>query len=459
MDGWINLALQQEVSPYQEAALADKLLSALPQPGSIISETENKTVGTQTLVLSNGAKVILKPTTLKNDEILLTSYSPGGYSRYSLKDFQSATNAVNIVTSSGLGPFNSLQLAHYLNGKSASASPFINEIGEGIKAQSSREDMQTAFELLYAYFTVPRLDRDINKANLEKTKLSLKNRHQQASTFFTDSIAAVLYDNDPRKTGPTIQKIEEIDLDRAYEIYKDRFADASDFTFVIVGNFHRALIDPYIKQYLATLPGLGRKEQFVDNGAYPPAQGISRSIYRGKEEKSTVAMAYLGTYDDYSEYNNLLMDALSSCLTIKLTERLREKEGGIYSINVSPSLAKNPRKRFGMNISFTTAPGQVDKLVAAALEEIEMIRQHGPSQEDIDKYIAEKLLSSSQQVQYNGFWLSYLLSSAVDQLDPSRVFKESDLIRSITAEQVKQLAQKYLQPEHLFRFTLYPQKD
>lgn len=459
LDGWINLALQQDVSPYQEAALADKLLSALPQPGSIISETDNKTAGTQTLVLSNGAKVILKPTTLKNDEILLTSYSPGGYSRYSLKDFQSATNAANIVTSSGLGPFNSLQLSHYLNGKNASASPFINEIGEGIKAQSSREDMQTAFELLYAYFTVPRLDRDINKANLEKTKLSLKNRHQQASTFFTDSIAAVLYDNDPRKTGPTIQKIEEIDIDRAYEIYKDRFADASDFTFVIVGNFDRALIDPYIKQYLATLPSLGRKEKFVDNGAYPPAQGISRSIYRGKEEKSTVAMAYLSTYDDYSEYNNLLMDALSSCLTIKLTERLREKEGGIYSISVSPSLAKNPRKRFGMNISFTTAPGQVDKLVAAALEEIELIRQHGPSQEDIDKYIAEKLLGSSQQVQYNGFWLSYLLSSAVDQLDPSRVFKESDLIRSITAEQVKQLAQKYLQPEHLFRFTLYPQKD
>lgn len=458
LNNWISNASKQQVSAYQEEQLADKLLPALPQPGRIISEQEDKQVGTQTLLLSNGARVILKPTTLKNDEILLTSYSPGGYSKYSLKDFQSATNAVNIVTNSGLGPFNSLQLSHYLNGKNATASPFINEIGEGIKAQSNREDLQTAFELLYSYFTVPRLDRDINKTNLEKTKLSLKNRNQQASTFFTDSISAALYNNDPRKTAPTLKKIEEIDFDRSFEIYKDRFADASDFTFVIVGNFDRALIDPYIKQYLATLPNIKRKESFVDNSVYPPEQGINRAIYKGKEEKSTVAMAYLGAYEDYSEYNNLLMDALSSSLTIKLTERLREKEGGIYSISVSPSLAKNPRKRFGMNISFTTAPGQVDKLVAAAIEEIELIRKNGPSQEDIDKYIAEKLLSSSQQLQYNGFWSSYLLSSAVDQLDPARIFKEDGQIKSITPAKVKELAQKYLEPSHLFQFTLYPEQ-
>ncbi|WP_294186616.1 pitrilysin family protein [uncultured Sphingobacterium sp.] len=458
LNDWIINASKQAVSAYQVEQLAEQLLPTLPQPGQIVSEQDDKKVGTQTLLLSNGAKVILKPTTLKNDEILLTSYSPGGYSQYALKDFQSATNAVAIVTNSGLGPFNSLQLSRYLNGKHATASPFINEIGEGIKAQANRVDLQTAFELVYGYFTVPRLDREINKTNLEKSKLSLKNRQQQATTFFSDSIVAVLYNNDPRKTAPTIKKIEEIDLDRSFAIYKDRFADASDFTFVIVGNFDRAFIDPYIKQYLATLPNIHRKESFVDNGVYPPKVGIQRSIHKGKEEKSTVAMAYLGTYDDYSEYNNLLMDALSSSLTIKLTERLREKEGGIYSISVSPSLAKNPRKRFGMNISFTTAPGQVDKLVAAALEEIELIRRNGPSQEDIDKYIAEKLLSSSQQLQYNGFWLSYLLSSSVDQLDAARIFNESEQIKSITPAKVQAIAQKYLEPSHLFQFTLYPEQ-
>lgn len=457
LTAWINLASKQQVRPYQEQQLTDKLLSALPQPGQIIDESEDKNVGTQTLTLSNGAKVILKPTTLKNDEILLTSYSPGGYSIYPFKDFQSATNAVNIVTNSGLGPFNSLQLSHYLNGKNANASPFINEIGEGIKAQSNQENLKTAFELLYGYFTVPRLDRDINKTNLEKTKLALKNRHQQVSTLFTDSIATILYNNDPRKTAPTLQKIKEIDFDRSFEIYKDRFADASDFTFVIVGNFDRALIDPYIKQYLATLPSLKRKESFVDNGSYPPEQGIIRAIHKGKEEKSTVAMAYLGTYEDYSEYNNLLMDALSSCLTIKLTERLREKESGIYSISVSPSLAKNPRKRFGMNISFTTAPDQVDKLVAAAMEEIELIRKNGPAQEDIEKYIAEKLLRSDQQLQHNGFWLSYLLSSSIDQLDPNRILKEREEIKSINTEQVREIAKKYLKKSNLFRFTLLPE--
>lgn len=456
IDTWIAHARQQDVTTYEEEQVADQLLGPLPVPGDIVEEHQDSVVGTQTLLLSNGAKVVLKPTTFKNDEIQITSFSPGGYSQYDLQDYQSAVNATNIVVNSGLGPFSSLQLSRYLNGKNASASPFINEIGEGIKAYSTKEDLGTAFELIYGYFTATRLDSAFNEANLEKSKIALKNRHLQPTTVFTDSIAAVLYDNDPRKTAPTAAKIDQINLNRSLEIFRDRFADASDFTFVIVGNFDRALIDPFIKQYLATLPNLKRNEKFRDNGVYPPSEGIQLDIHQGNEDKSTVAMAYLSTYEDYSEYNNLLMDALSSTLTIKLTERLREKEGGIYSISVSPSLAKNPRKRFGMNISFVTDPKLVNKLVGAALEEIEAIRMNGPSQEDIDKYIAEKLLSSDQQLKYNNFWLSYLLSSSIDNLDPARIYKEKELIRTITPEKIQALAQKYLEPSQLFKFVLYP---
>ena len=458
INGWITEALQQEVAEYNDEEVADKLIASLPNPGTIVEEKQDNSVGTQTLLLSNGVQVILKPTDFKNDEIQITSFSPGGYSQYGIEDYQSAVNATNIVVNSGLGPFSSLQLSRYLNGKNASASPFISEIGEGIKAYATKEHLETAFELLYGYFTATRLDRTFNEANLEKSKIGLQNRHLQPTTVFSDSIATVLYNGDPRKTAPTAEKIDQINLDRALEIFQDRFADASDFTFVIVGNFDRALIDPYINQYLATLPNIQRKEKFRDNGVYPSEKAIQMDIRKGHEDKSTVAMAYLGTYEDYSEYNNLLMDALSSTLTIKLTERLREKEGGVYTISVSPSLAKNPRKRFGMNISFTTNPELVDKLVSAAMEEIEEIRTNGPSQEDVDKYIAEKLLRSEQQLKYNNFWLSYLLSSAVDNLEPSRIYQEKEQIQSIDHEKIQKLAKKYLEPEHLFKFVLYPEQ-
>ncbi|MBE8722650.1 M16 family metallopeptidase [Sphingobacterium pedocola] len=458
INSWLIAAQQQQVRPYEEEQVANTLLPNLPAPGSILSESRDTTVHTQTLLLSNGVKVILKPTSFKNDEIQITSFSPGGYSLYDLADYQSAVNATSIVSNSGLGPFNSLQLSRYLTGKNASASPFINEIGEGIKGYATKEDLKTTFELIYGYFNATRLDKDLNEANLEKSKLALQNRHLQPSNVFSDSIATILYNHDPRKTAPTAAKIDQIDLERSLQIFQERFADASDFTFVIVGNFDRELIDPYIEQYLATLPNLQRKEQFRDNGAYPPAKGMAVDIRKGHDDKSTVAMAYLGAYEGYSEYNNLLIGALSSCLTVKLTERLREKEGGVYSISVSPSLAKNPRKRFGMNISFTTGPEQVEKLTSAVVEEIELIRKNGPIQEDIDKYIAEKLLSSDQQLQANGFWLSYLLSSAVDQLDPARIFNEKEAIKSITPAKVQEIAQRYLDPSSLFKFVLYPEK-
>lgn len=458
INAWLSEALQQPVAPYKEEIAETALLSSLPQPGTIVSESKDEKVGTETLVLSNGAKVILKPTTLKNNEIQITSFSPGGYSLYPSADYQSAVNATSIVVNSGLGPFSSLQLSRYLNGKNASASPFINEIGEGIKGYGSKEDLKTTFELIYGYFTATRLDKSFNEANLEKSKIALKNRHLQANAVFTDSIATLLYGNDPRKTGPTAAKIDQIDLARSLEIFQDRFADASDFTFVIVGNIDREQLDPLLTQYLATLPNTGRKEKFADNGVYPSEKAIIASIHKGHEDKSTVAMAYLSAYPDYSEYNNLLMDALSSCLTIKLTERLREKEGGIYSISVSPSLAKNPRKRFGMNISFTTSPELVEKLTNATLEEIDLIVKNGPSQEDLDKYIAEKVLSSDQQLEHNEFWLSYLLSSSVDGLEPARIFKEKELIKAIKKEEIQTLAKKYLSKEHFFQFVLYPEK-
>ncbi|MDR2282953.1 MAG: insulinase family protein [Sphingobacterium sp.] len=453
---WIDAASKVQPGAYQEEASADNLVVDLPVPASIVERKLDDGIGSRTILLSNGVKVIMKPTDFMNDEIQITSFSPGGYSLYDLEDFQSAVNATSIVGSSGLGPFNALQLSRYLSGKSVSVSPYINEIGEGIKASTVQKDLKTTFELIHAFFYQTRLDRELIEANLEKSKIGLENRLNNAGTFFSDSIARVLYNNDPRKTGPTEDKIDQINLDRALEIFKDRFADASDFTFVIVGNFNPDEMEQYAAQYLGTLPNMGRKEQFVDNASYPPAKGFDLDIKKGKEEKATVAMAYLGDFE-YSDRNSMLMEALSSCVNIKLLQRLREKESGVYSISVSPSVSRIPRERFGLNISFTTDPQLVHKLTEAAVEEIEKIRKEGPEQADIDKFIAEKLLANQQALLQNGFWLSYLLSTEIDQKDPLRVFSADERLKSVTKEELQQLAAQYLSAERLFKFVLYPE--
>lgn len=455
---WIDAANKVVPTPYQEEVMPDSLIVELSTPADIVARVVNEEIGTHTIVLSNGVKVIMKPTDFKNDEILISSFSPGGFSLYPIQDYQSAVNAISIVGSSGLGPFNSLQLSKYLNGKRVSVSPFINEIGEGIKAATVQKDLKSTFELIHAYFYQARLDRDLIASNLEKSKLALENRLNDAGTFFSDSIAKVLYNNDPRKTGPTEDKITKINLDRSLEIFKDRFADASDFTFVIVGNFNTSEMEKYTMQYLGTLPNIGRKEKFVDNGSYPPQKGLSLNIKKGKEEKATVVLAYLGDFE-YSDRDNMLMDAMSSCINIKLLQRLREKESGVYGINISPSVSKLPRERFGLNISFTTDPQIVEKLIAATIEEIEEIKSQGPLKEDIDKFIAEKLLENQQSLQQNSFWSSYLLSTEIDQKDPLRVFSINENLKSITKEEIKELANKYLTRDRLFQFVLNPESN
>lgn len=456
LNSWMKEASKVTPKPYQEELVADQLIVDLPAAGKVVDRTQNDSIGVTTLKLDNGVKVILKPTDFKNDIIQISSYSPGGYSLYDLKDYESAVNATGIVGASGLGPFNSLQLSRYLSGKNVSVAPFINEISEGIKATSTKKDLKTAFELIHAYFYQSRLDKELNQTTIEKSKLALENRENNAATYFQDTVAKVLYKNDPRRTGPTLEKIDQIDLDRAWEIYKDRFADASDFTFVIVGNFEVADMEQYVTQYLGTLPNIARKESFVDNASYAPEKGFDLDVHKGHEDKATVVMSILGDYQ-YNSKDNMLLTALSECINVKLLQRLREQEGGIYSISVSPSMNKRPRQRYGMHISFTTDPKTAEKLMDAAWEEIEKIKTEGPAQEDIDKFIAERLLGNEQSLRQNDFWLSYLLNSAIENADPNRVLSMDERIKAVNKADVQRIAQKYLTKDKLFRFVLYPE--
>lgn len=457
IESWIKQGHKLMPEPYKEEVVQAELVKSLPAAGSIVSREKNDKIGTTTLTLSNGVKVILKDTDFKNDEILISSYSAGGLSLYDVKDFQSAVNATSIVRSSGVSDFNAIQLSRFLAGKKVSVAPKISELSEGINATAVHKDLKTAFELIYAYFTSPRLDKEINQEAIEKSKIALENRYSNVQAFFQDSVSRVLFNNDPRKTGPSIEKLDQIDLDRAFEIYKDRFADASDFTFVIVGNFDEKEMEAYLTQYIATLPSTGRKENYVDNATYPPAQGFELDIHKGTDDKATVMLSFMGDYD-YNSKDNMLFQALAECLNVKLLQRLREQESGIYSISVDPSMSKEPRGRFVVNIPFTTDPKNAEHLMDAAWQEIEKIKAEGPAQEDIDKFIAEKLLNNKSSLVSNQFWLSYLLTSAIREIDPTSILTMDERVKAVNREDVQKLAQKYLTKDRLFKFVLYPEK-
>lgn len=456
MNRWIKSVEQEKLEPYKDEVSGQPLLTKVPVPGRVIKEENDTALHITTLVLSNGVKVILKPTNFKNDQVLFSAFAPGGTSVYTDADYQSAANAAGIVSSSGAGNYNSTQLDKYLSGKQLGVSPYIDDRVQGISGGAVPRDLETALQLVYAYFTEPRRDTAIFKGIIARSKAGLANRGNDPNSVFQDTVNAVLSNYNVRRTGPSIAKVDQIRLDKSFEIYKERFSDASNFTFTFIGTFDVKTIKPVLQKYLGALPSTNEKEQAKDLGIHIPGGKIEKTVYKGTEPKATVDLVFSGTFD-YSQENKIKLDALKEVLQIRLLERLREDESGVYSPGVFVSTSKYPQSRFSFVISFGCAPQNVEKLIASALDEVNRLKTDGPPQVNIDKYKAEDQRTRETALKTNNWWLGYLNGTLQNQDDLNQLNDYGKVQDQITSTSLKEAAANYLSGTNYIRLVLLPE--
>lgn len=457
VNNWIKAVTEDKITAYQDQVSDKPLLSVKINPGKVISENKIPELGITEMTLNNGVKVILKPTDFKNDEINFTAISPGGTSLYSDADYQSAANAAAIVSRSGLGDFSPIALSKLLTGKQVKVQPAIGERSESLVGYTTPKALETALQMVYLYFTGARKDSAIFNGFITQQKGNLANRSNDPGSVFSDTVAAVLGNYHVRRTGPSIQKVEQINLDRAYQIFRERFADAGDFTFTFVGNFEPQKIRPLLEQYLGGLPAAGRKESARDLGIKTPAGKIQKTVYKGQEPKASVRLIFTGDYN-YNPDNNNRLDALAEVLTIKLIERLREDEGGVYGVGARASYSKYPQGRYNLTISFGCGPENAEKLIASALDEINKIKQNGAQAVDVEKFVAEERRSTETQLKENNFWLSYLTTQIQNNEDPKQILSYLESLKKITPQALKETATTYLSGSNFIRLELMPEK-
>jgi zinc protease len=408
------------------------------------------------LKLSNGIKVVLKQTDFKNDQVLFNSFSKGGLSLATDADFQSA-QMVGLISQSGVGDFNPTQLNKLLAGNTARAGAYIDELYQGFGGSASPKDLKTAFELVYAYGTNPRKDVEIFNKNISDTKVILANKNAAPGSVFSDTVQAVLNNYHKRGMPTTVSDLEQVSLDKAYAFYKDRFADNSEQVFVIVGAFDMATIKPLIETYIASLPSTGKTQNFADQGLRAPKGKVSKTVYKGLEDKASVELYIHGDYT-YSEDENIQLDAVKAALEIKILERLREKESGVYSPNVGLSVERVPNAHYYFTISFSCAPANVEKLIAASLDEVAKIKASGASPEDVSKFKSEEQRQRELSLRQNGYWLNYITSRLKFGEDMGQYKNYLRKVNAVTAETSKVAAQKYLNEDNYIRLVLLPEK-
>ncbi len=456
VNNWFNTVAKTKLYPYEDQFKTEALISDKLIPGKIINENKIEKLGLTEFTLSNGLKVILKPTDFKNDEVRFKGFSPGGSSLYPDSNFESATNAANMVENMGLGHFKPTDLQKLLSGKRVDVEPFISERSEGILGFSAPGDLETAMQLVYLYFTSPGRDSTLFNNVLEQAASEIANRYSDPQNVYRDTVDAVLGDYNIRRTGPSLEKLHQIDLDKTIKFYKERFANAGDFTFVFTGNFKIDSIRPLLEKYLGSLPSSSTKEQARDLKIHIPKGKIEAIARKGKEPKATVRLVISGDYK-YSPETNIQLRALSQILEFRLLDRLREKEGETYSPNVRVNYNKYPSSRYAFNIEFGCAPENVDKLIAATKEEINKLKTNGVTEQDITKFSSEESRQYELQLKENEYWLNWLSAQYENDDDLLQVLKYPELIKEVNAASVKAAANLYLNEKNFIKLILLPE--
>ncbi|NNJ40209.1 MAG: insulinase family protein, partial [Eudoraea sp.] len=319
-----------DIAPYQDEAVRSELIETMPPAGTIVKSEKNADLDFTTITLSNGAKVTYKKTDFKNDEVQFQAYSPGGTSLYSDEELKATAFANSGLSEAGIGGLSLTDMGKFMSGKIVNVRPGIGSFSENFYGSAAPKDLEILFQMVHLYFTSLNKDTEAFNSFITKQKSFLGNLMANPQFYFQDQISKIKNEGNPRYTGfPTVEKMDATDYDLAYQKYQERFADAGDFHFYFVGNVDEEKLKAYATTYLASLPGKNSNETYVATKFRRKDSYQKHIVNRGTDPKSNVSI----TWEEEIPFDpdtEMAVSALGEVLTIKLIEKLREEEGGVY---------------------------------------------------------------------------------------------------------------------------------
>jgi zinc protease len=447
-----------DLQPYVDKFREEPLVIAELKGSKVVSKIENTELGFTELKLGNGVTVVLKPTHFKNDEILLSAYCLGGNSVIPDDNFMSANYATQVIEKSGAGEFDNVELQKKLKGKNLEIHPYIDDVKEGFRGNSTPKDIETLMQLVYLYFKGPRKDTTAFKAFMSQMENQVKFMMSSPMMSFYDTLIKSAYPGYKRIIiFPTPEQLKQVDLKMLYKIYISRFASAKEFKFFLTGNFSIDTITPLVTKYFGSLPSLNRPEAWVDVSPKFPKGTVNNTLYKGTDPQGMVGIIMSEKFD-WNPKNLLELNMLKEIISIKLIEVIREKMSGVYSPQIMINPDHYPKSTFQLMVMFGCSPKAANKLTKAVFKEIKKIRANGPTETDLNKAKETLIRTRETDLEKNEFWLGKIESVYYDDTNPATILNFKDRVNAVTVEDLKIAANNYLKPDHYVRVVLKPEK-
>ena len=437
-----NKAKEVEVEPYVETVSNEPLIATLPVKGAIETKKHDDTFDATVLTLKNGVTVIYKPTTFKDDEVLMNAYSFGGYSVMDQSDPYTLQEINSLATLGGVGNFSAIDLPKVLAGKKASVHPQIGSLTEGMSGNCSARDLETMLQLTYLYFTSPRSDEEAFQSYITRTKAMVANAESDPNTAFRDNLMFAMYDNHPLVKRMKAEDYDKVDYAKALKLYADRFKDANNFVFTFVGNIDPETFEPLVEQYIGSLKTKKNDETWTANVPAITDKDVNSHYTKAMENPMvTCYMVYNGEME-YTMENQMKMQVLSDVMDIVYTEKIREDEGGTYGVGVNGNLTLRPKETFMFLIAFQTNKEMYEKLMGIAVAELQNVANQGPRPEDLKKVKEFLIKKHSEDLESNRYWMNCIQTQYRDSYNPMANYEQ--IVNGITADDVANMAKAVL---------------
>lgn len=434
--GYMAEVEAENIEPYKEEVNNDPLIANLGKPGKVKS-IKNEQFGFKVITLSNGIKVHVKETDFSPNNISMQAVSWGGTAYYSNDEYLQAANA-GMVSIGGWGNFSAIDLGKKLAGVQASVSPSISSRTEGLGGSCVKKDFETMLQLTYLAFTAPRKDVEVFNSTMQRQKQALANQELNPMTAFSDTVASVVYNNNVRAKRTKLEDIDKIDYDRVIEIYKERFADANDFEFYLVGDFNTDSIAPLLAKYLGALPVLKSKENQKSIDLIVNKGKIKNVFEKEMETPNSVTVFIYTAPMEMTMRNNIVVDMLEQSMDMLYTETVREDEGGAYGVPVSAGIQDYPEKTASVQIQLPTSPDKRERMAQIVYAGVDDICNNGPKQENVDKIKEYMHRSHAESLKKNGYWMNQIMNWT--RFGKNYVDGYDEMIDSITVQDIQEAA-------------------
>lgn len=446
------------ILPFEDEFIGQDLISEELKGSKIKEVAPVEMFDAEEWILENGIKVVFRKADYEKDNVSLYANSDGGTSLYSVEDLSNAENAAAFTNAYGAGEFNAIALEKALAGKMVSCKPSIGTNNEVVTASSTPQDLETMFKLLYLRFTAPRMDEEKFQSILNRNLASVDDVCKSPNKIIQDSIDFITSSYSPRTQPLSRKYLQSLDMEKMYKIYKERFGNAADFTFFIVGNVEAEELKPLVEKYLGSLPTSDEREDWVDNNVRAPKGVVKKVIPIKMETPKSLVVTSFRKEMPYNLHDMYCNNVLRSILEVRYTESIREKEGGTYGVGVNSDASKEPVEVYNMTMTFNCDPDKAEHLKSLVYAEVEKIKKEGVKEEEIANVAKNMLKDFEQSKPHNSYWLTVITTYYIYDINNNDPAQFEDIIKNMTPDDIKDFANRMFDNPDIIDVVFEPKK-